>query len=37
MVAVRDSLHADKGVVCYPAASWRAFISMIKKDCSAKG
>jgi hypothetical protein len=37
MVAARDSLHADKGVVYYSAASWRAFISMIKKDFSAKG
>jgi Domain of unknown function (DUF397) len=37
MVAARDSLHADKGVVCYFAASWRTFVSMIKKDFSAKG
>jgi hypothetical protein len=37
MVAARDSLHADKGVVYYPAASWRLFISMIKKDFGAKG
>jgi hypothetical protein len=37
MVAIRDSLHAEKGVVYYPAANWRAFISMVKKDCSANG
>jgi hypothetical protein len=36
MVTARDSLHADKGVVCYSAASWRAFISMIKKDFSPR-